>query len=136
MTHLKHVIHDVLFGIMVGATVYFGTLALHFKLFPATAKNAAALLVTAGLIGLLSQLFEIERFSFTLLFGIHCILTVLIVLGASYLFAWEFLAGSVVRFLVIFILIYAVIWIGWRLYSLMTVQAMNVKIRERNKSRK
>ncbi|GAF38401.1 hypothetical protein FC83_GL001668 [Agrilactobacillus composti DSM 18527 = JCM 14202] len=136
MTHLKHVIHDVLFGIMVGATVYFGALALHFKLFPATAKNAAALLVTAGLIGLLSQLFEIEQFSFTTLFGIHCILTVLIVLGASYLFDWEFLAGSTGRFWLIFILIYAVIWIGWRLYSLMTVQALNVKIRKRNKSNK
>lgn len=134
MQILKKAVIEVWFGIMVGTTVYLAALMFHAITIHPTTQNIASIFLMSGLIGLLSFLFQIDRLPFVLILGIHCLGTFFIVVVFNYLFHWDFLSNyNLFPFLLDFIIIYLIIWIGLYIYWWLTAKKINMKLKERRK---
>lgn len=87
----------------------------------------------SGLIGLVSMIFEVERFNFPIKLLIHILMT-LIIVGLMMYFAgwWHVLViGHLISFLITVFIVYVVVWIMLYLADVTDTKKMNAVIQRR-----
>lgn len=117
-------------GVRTGSAVYLLAVVLHIQ--KNTLSSIYSVLVVSALIGLLSQIFEIERLSFLSCLILHFIGTSILVLSFN---GWSYLAVTSIYFWVNFVLIYLFIWACVYLDIYLKTQKINLVLKKRNKIR-
>lgn len=96
-------------------------------------QGVLSLFFFSGLIGLVSMIFETERFNFQIKLLIHILMT-LIIVGLMMFFAgwWHALVTEhILSFLITVFLIYIVVWVMLYLADVTNTKKMNAVIRKR-----
>lgn len=132
MKIIKTLIVYAMYGIMVGATMYLLVMMTGVHVFSVTPVNIVALFVLSGLIGLLSRLFDGDRLSFIQQLSIHFVATFVLVVAVNAVMHWHFLSTDTwVRFGLIFLAVYFVVWLGWYVQTRLTADSMNAQLQAR-----
>lgn len=137
MKAIKTLIVYAMYGIMVGATMYLLVMMTGVHVFSVTPVNIVALFVLSGLIGLLSRLFDGDRLSFIQQLSIHFVATFVLVVAVNAVMHWHFLStGTWLRFGLIFLAVYFIVWLGWYVQTRLTADSMNAQLQARQQDGK
>lgn len=127
---MRKILKNMIAGVRTGSAVYLLAVVLHIQ--KNTLSSIYSVLVVSALIGLLSQIFEIERLSFLSCLILHFIGTSILVLSFN---GWSYLAVTSIYFWVNFVLIYLFIWACVYLDIYLKTQKINLVLKKRNKIR-
>lgn len=127
---MRKILKNMIAGVRTGSAVYLLAVVLHIQ--KNTLSSIYSVLVVSALIGLLSQIFEIERLSFLSCLILHFIGTSILVLSFN---GWTYLAVTSIYFWVNFVLIYLFIWACVYLDNYLKTQKINLVLKKRNKIR-
>ncbi|MDO4667133.1 MAG: DUF3021 domain-containing protein [Streptococcus sp.] len=127
---MRKILKNMIAGVRTGSAVYLLAVVLHIQ--KNTLSSIYSVLVVSALIGLLSQIFEIERLSFLSCLILHFIGTSILVLSFN---GWSYLAVTSIYFWVNFVLIYLFIWACVYLDNYLKTQKINLVLKKRNKIR-
>ncbi|KRL07903.1 DUF3021 domain-containing protein [Schleiferilactobacillus perolens] len=119
-------------GIGIGSFVYLMVLALGIQTSAPTPQNIMSILVMSALIGILSLLFEVERWPFLVLLAIHMVGVAILVAAMMSFNHWgSFLVQG--SFWLFYLFIYVAVWGIIYLDQAMRVSRINRALAERNK---
>lgn len=127
---MRKILKNMIAGVRTGSAVYLLAVVLHIQ--KNTLSSIYSVLVVSALIGLLSQIFEIERLSFLSCLILHFIGTSILVLSFN---GWSYLEVTSIYFWVNFVLIYLFIWACVYLDIYLKTQKINLVLKKRNKIR-
>ena len=121
---LRHVIH----GFGYGSFIYMICIIFFSEQTHVDATNTLTLLVMSGLIGILSMIFDVERFSYLVALILHFIGTLMITLGAASLTLGlhEVLYAPTLWFS--FLTIYVAVWVFIKINLRLKVERVNESI--------
>ncbi|MHA3066781.1 DUF3021 domain-containing protein [Lacticaseibacillus saniviri] len=134
MQTIKALIMNAFTGIVIGSTVFLGTIIFGLTTTMPTPMTALGIVIMSALIGVLNDIVTSNRLPYPVLIGIHFISTMLIVIAADFLLHWGWLEHtSLVAFIVTFTIIYGLVWLGVYLHSWLTTRRLNQRLRERSR---
>lgn len=134
MGKIRSLIVDALYGIMIGSTIYLMTIMLGIRAIQPTPVNLVGLFMMSAIIGIMTELTNIEWWSYTIVIIFHFLVTAVVVVGFNFLFHWQWLdSENLVFSLVDFVIIYFVVWISVIGYGWFTAQRINERLRARKK---
>ena len=133
---MKTIFSNILSGILTGSLVYLLVLLFNVQKSPVSKSNIVSIFIMSACIGIISLIFESERFSFLKLLIIHFWVTLGVVSAMMIYNGWAF---NLVRaeFWLDFIVIYILIWLFVRLDIYLKTKKINeslVKLR-RNRTK-
>lgn len=131
---MKKVFSAMLSGLRTGSLVYLMVLLLDIQQSPASKSNIISILVMSAVIGLVSLIFESERFSFLLLLTVHCLITFALVSAMMIYNGWQEVL-VLPRFWLDYFLIYVLIWGMVRLDIYLKTQKINQALSKRHQSK-
>ncbi|KRM54309.1 DUF3021 domain-containing protein [Lacticaseibacillus sharpeae] len=124
-------IKNMLQGVLVGCAIYVVSLACHWQLFTLSPQRALELILTSAVIGAFSWLLQTDRLSFVQSMVSHMLATLLCLVGANFVFGWDWLSSFAwLNFGLPFIIIYLLVWLAWWLQAQITVRQINAKLRQ------
>ena len=118
-------------GLLIGALMSMLTMIFIGHPIQVTPGDLSAMLIMSALIGFLSMLFNIENLPFKAALPIHFILTAVIVFVTNYL--RKDLFSPIFRLFIIYIVIYAGVWLLLGIWQYLDVQRINSYIKKRQK---
>ena len=124
---MKTIVSNILSGIRTGSLVYLLVLLFNVQKSPVSKSNIVSIFIMSACIGVISLIFESERFSFLKLLIIHFLVSVMMIYNG-----WADIL-VLPRFWIDFILIYIIIWGGVRLDIYLKTQKINQVLSERHK---
>ncbi|MGT2949421.1 DUF3021 domain-containing protein [Streptococcus devriesei] len=131
---MKKVFSAMLSGLRTGSLTYLLVLLFDIQKSPVSKSNIISILVMSAAIGLVSLIFESERFSFLLLLIVHCSVTLGLVSAMMVYNGWQdVLLHS--RFWLEYFLIYVIIWCFVRLDIYLKTQKINQALSKRQHSK-
>lgn len=134
MKKIKELINDALYGIMIGSTIYLMTIMVGIRAIQPTPINLVGLFMMCAIIGITTELTNIEWWPYTLVIIFHFVVTAVVVGGFNFLFNWQWLNDENLVFsLVDFVVIYFIVWAGVIGYGWFTAQRINERLRARKK---
>ncbi|AVM72045.1 DUF3021 domain-containing protein [Streptococcus mutans] len=129
---MKTIVSNILSGIRTGSLVYLLVLLFNVQKSPVSKSNIVSIFIMSACIGVISLIFESERFSFLKLLIIHFWVTLGLVSAMMIYNGWADIL-ALPRFWIDFILIYIIIWGGVRLDIYLKTQKINQVLSERHK---
>lgn len=121
---LRHVIH----GFGYGSFIYMICIIFFSEQTHVDATNTLTVLVMSGLIGILSMIFDVERFSYLVALILHFIGTLMITLGAASLTLGLHEVLYAATFWFSFLTIYIAVWIFIKINLRLKVERVNESI--------
>jgi len=135
MQTIKNILSDALIGVMIGSTIFLLTIAVGLTAATTTPKLIVGIFIMSGSIGALTQIIAGNWLPFPAGIALHFVLTMLVVAATNFVFEWGWLNGhTIVNFVVTFVVIYALVWLGVYGHSWLTARQMNHRLRDRNRS--
>ena len=129
---MKKIILAMLDGTRTGALAYLLVLAFEIQPAPVTSRQICSFLVMSALIGVVSLCFEMEGIPYFLLFLGHFFLTAtLVVLTMAYNGWGHYVFQG--YFQLVFLLIYACVWLSLLLINHLRTRQINAALIERKK---
>lgn len=123
---MKRILKRFLKGLAIGSTTYLVFLTFHFQSMLPTVLSAITVMVTSGLIGVATFIFQTDLNYFIALI-IHFIITVLLVSIMIIVNHW----GITLQSLWLIVIAYVIIWIILRLQQEHDVRKINAKLNKR-----
>ncbi|MGT2923907.1 DUF3021 domain-containing protein [Streptococcus caviae] len=131
---MKKVFSAMLSGLRTGSLTYLLVLLLDIQQSPVSKSNIISILVMSAAIGLVSLIFDSERFSFLLLLAVHCLATLALVAAMMVYNGWQEVL-LLPRFWIEYFLIYVIIWCMVRLDIYLKTQKINQALSKRHQSK-
>lgn len=131
---MKKVFSAMLSGLRTGSLTYLLVLLFDIQKSPVSKSNIISILVMSAAIGLVSLIFESERFSFLLLLIVHCSVTLGLVSAMMVYNGWQDVLLHP-RFWLEYFLIYVIIWCFVRLDIYLKTQKINQALSMRQHSK-
>lgn len=131
---MKKVFSAMLSGLRTGSLTYLLVLLFDIQKSPVSKSNIISILVMSAAIGLVSLIFESERFSFLLLLIVHCSVTLGLVSAMMVYNGWQDVLLHP-RFWLEYFLIYVIIWCFVRLDIYLKTQKINQALSKRQHSK-
>lgn len=98
-------------GVGYGSVAYLLTLMVHLDWLPTRPEQIGWVLIMSALIGELSQIFESERWSFTLALILHFCGTLVLVAATLTINGWQTTLLGSRGYLLVFVMIYVGVWV-------------------------
>lgn len=136
MKLLKINVNAFAFGVTIGSTLYLLVIAAGLQLTPPTAKNILSIMFMSGLIGLLSQIFDIDSLPYLTALVLHFLCTFMLVSMMMAYNGWLFNEWQLPKFWFGYFLEYLIIYgLAWGIIELMIstkVKRINQALKKRN----
>ncbi|MCT4487893.1 DUF3021 domain-containing protein [Levilactobacillus parabrevis] len=132
---MNKVIRYALQGMGYGGVAYLLLMASHMEPTTSTTKSILSILLMSAAIGVVSLIFESDRFSFPVALGLHLGGTLALVMAMLFYNGWQFVLVMRGTFWIVFFLVYAGIWAAVTLEQHLRVTKINRAIAERNKNK-
>lgn len=126
-------------GVTIGSTLYLLIIASGYQSTQPTVKNILSVMLMSGLIGLLSQIFEIESLSYSVVLIGHLIITFTLVSAMmaynGWLDQWQ-MPQFWMSYLLEFVIVYGLAWVIIYLTITTKIRRINQALKKRNLDKK
>lgn len=126
---MKVSLQRMMIGCGYGAVAYLVIIALNIQPTHPTMRNVVSVLIMSALIGLLTDLFELDRLSYLVAVGLHLLGTFGLTIGTIWFNHWH-----IPSFWGLFLGCYLILWGIVRFYQFLEVTKINQALVERRKN--
>jgi len=135
MMLVKELIKKAFIGVLIGSTTFVFSLLVGWSKVEVDSAGLGIILIMSAVIGLISKVLDMEFGTYSLRRLVHFVLTTITCMLAYWAYPVEFLTSwkqGIVGYLVIYLLI----WMGFRVWVFLDLNSINKQVKRRKQSEK